>query len=321
MRVLFVCSGNSDLGISPIVKSQGESLKRNGIDLEYFTIQGRGFLGYLKNIPKLTARLKNSSYDLVHAHYALSGWVSVLSLSKRPRIISFMGSDLQGLSHIKGGQTYFEKLAVMINRITAGVLYKHIIVKAENMKFRLKTSNVDVIPNGVDFEKFFPIDCAEARRNLNLSLDTKIVFFAADPRRVEKNFQLAKNALNLVSHPKVKLVTVYNKTQDVLNYYYNASDLLVLTSLYEGSPNVIKEAMACNLPIVSTDVGDVREVIKDTDGCYITSFDPSEVAEKIKYALEFGKRTNGKQKIQHLEINIISNKLINLYQKVLNAGY
>ena len=99
--------------------------------------------------------------------------------------------------------------------------------------------------------------------------------------------------------------------------YLNAADALVLTSLWEGSPNVIKEAMACNLPIVSTDVGDVKEVIGDTEGCYITSYEPSDVAGKIKLALDFGKRTNGREKIKHLEINTIAKRIIDVYNEVL----
>ena len=77
--------------------------------------------------------------------------------------------------------------------------------------------------------------------------------------------------------------------------------------------------MACNCPIVSTDVGDVKEVIGKTEGCYITSFDPKDVAEKIKMALDFGKRTNGRNHIKHLEINNIAKKIINVYEHVLNS--
>ncbi len=91
----------------------------------------------------------------------------------------------------------------------------------------------------------------------------------------------------------------------------------MLTSYNEGSPNVIKEAMACNMPIVSTNVGDVKEVVGKTKGCYITSFEPEDVAEKIKLALEFGKRTIGRDDIKHLESSVIAKKIINVYKSVL----
>ena len=92
----------------------------------------------------------------------------------------------------------------------------------------------------------------------------------------------------------------------------------MLTSLWEGSPNVIKEAMACNIPIVSTDVGDVREVIGNTEGCYITSFEPEYIAEKIELALQFGKRTDGRENIKHLESSLIARKIIDLYKKIVD---
>jgi glycosyltransferase involved in cell wall biosynthesis len=104
----------------------------------------------------------------------------------------------------------------------------------------------------------------------------------------------------------------------------NASDVLILSSLHEGSPNVIKEAMACNCPIVTTNVGDVKWVLDNTDGCYISSFDPKEYVEKIKLALEFSEkngRTKGRDRIIELGLDsvTIAKKIINVYQKVLST--
>ena len=117
------------------------------------------------------------------------------------------------------------------------------------------------------------------------------------------------------------LVPLKDIPSDQVVYYYNAADVTLLTSLHEGSPNVIKEAMACNCPIVSTDVGDVKDVIADTDGCYITTYDPKDVVEKIKMALEFGKRTKGRERIVQagLDSKTIANKIINIYHQVLKS--
>jgi len=93
----------------------------------------------------------------------------------------------------------------------------------------------------------------------------------------------------------------------------NASDLLLLTSFYEGSPNIIKEAMACCLPIVSTTVGDVRATIGNTEGCYISSFDPVDVKENIEKAIIYGKRTNGRGNIKFLNSKEISKRLFEIY--------
>ena len=115
---------------------------------------------------------------------------------------------------------------------------------------------------------------------------------------------------------------MYDASYELITYYMNAADVLLLTSLWEGSPNVIKEAMACNCPIVSTDVGDVRWVFGETEGCYLTSFDPEDVADKIKLALVFAEeknRTNGRKRIIEfgLDTETIANKIIDVYKKVV----
>jgi len=101
--------------------------------------------------------------------------------------------------------------------------------------------------------------------------------------------------------------------------YLNAVDVLVLTSFSEGSPNVIKEAMACNCPIVATDVGDVREIIGDTEGCYIAGFDANDVAKKIQLALQFGKRTQGRNRLIELGLDsdTVAQKISSIYSNVL----
>ncbi len=97
----------------------------------------------------------------------------------------------------------------------------------------------------------------------------------------------------------------------------NASNLLLLTSFSEGSPQIIKEAMACNCPIVATDVGDIKEVIGNTEGCYITSFNPDDVAAKIKLALDFNKRTNGREKIKPFDNELIAKKIYKIYTRII----
>lgn len=101
-------------------------------------------------------------------------------------------------------------------------------------------------------------------------------------------------------------------------YFYNAADCLLMTSLMEGSLNVIKEALACNCPIVSTDVGDVRAFIANVSGCYLTSFDKHDIAAKLNEALSFNQRTKDSEAIKHLDSECIAEKLITIYKKVLD---
>lgn len=305
IKVLFVCSGNSEAGINPIVRSQGESLKRNGIDLDYFTIVGKGTNGYLKNIPRLRKFLRTKNYDLIHAHYSLSSLVTSLSC-KLPMVVSLMGSD----THVG----FFWKSII---KVFYKFRWESAIVKSTRMKKSISLNNAIVIPNGVNFGLFKPIDKNIAKMKVSFNDKRCHIIFVANPERYEKNYLLAKKAVELTDNNNVELNTVSNLDQKIIPYYMNAADILLFTSLWEGSPNVIKEAMACNCPIVSTDVGDVREVISNTEGCYICSYDPADVAEKIKMALDFGTRTNGRENIKYLEINIIAKRIINVYKGVI----
>jgi len=308
MKVLFVSSGNSEFGISPIIKNQGESLRKNGIDLDYFTIKGKGIKGYLKNIAILKKYLKTHHYDIIHAHYSFSAMVASLA-GAAPLIVSFMGSDVQA--------NIFWKLMI---RLFSNVSWCKTIVKSSRMKNDIGISNVVVIPNGVDLGRFKVIEKDVAKRKIGYN-NKRHIIFVSDPDRYEKNYQLAKSSFDLLKHDNIELNTIYNINNDLMPYYYYGADLLLLTSLWEGSPNVIKEAMACNLPIVSTNVGDVKEILGATKGCYICSYDPKDVANKIKMALEFGKRTNGRERIKKLGLDSesIAMEIIKLYKNVIQV--
>ena len=319
-KVLFVSSGNSKAGISPIVRSQGESLTRNGIDLDYFTIVGKGIGGYLKNIPHLRKYLATNNYDLIHAHYGLCGIVSELSRKPEKLVVSFMGDDLIGSNKNDGSYHLKSKLIIAINKYFAMNRYDYNIVKSEELKRKIKVvQKIRIIPNGVNLKTFFPLNKDVSRERLRIDKTQKRILFAANPERNEKNYPLAKKACETFGVSNVNLKPLQNITQEILNLHYNAADVLVLTSYHEGSPNVIKEAMACNCAIVSTDVGDVKEVIGNTEGCYITSYDPKDVAEKIKMALDFSKRTKGRDRIisMGLDSDSIAKKIITLYKKVI----
>jgi len=306
MKILFVCSGNNPKFImAPFIKSQGESLKTSGVKLDYFTIRSKGIRGYLKNIFQLRKYLNKNHYDLIHGHYSLSSIVASLSC-KLPMVVSLMGSDIH--------MSFFWKSII---KVFYRFRWKTTIVKSEIMKKSASLNNALVIPNGVDFELFKPIDKNIAKTKISFDDNKRHIIFVANPERPEKNYQLAKKAVELIDNDSIELNAVSSVDQNIIPYYMNASDILLLTSLCEGSPNVIKEAMACNCPIVSTDVGDVKEVIGNTEGCYICSYDPEDVADKIKKALDFGRRTDGREKIKHLEEKIIAEKIISVYKNVL----
>ena len=309
MKILFVSSGNKKYEDSPIVRNQAESLRVSGIDVDHFYITGKGLSGYVRNIFKLRKYLKRNRYDLIHAHYSLSGIVAFLS-SRLPIVTSLMGSDV----HSKG---IMKILIIFFTRF-----WQIVIVKSEGMKLLKCLHDTHVIPNGIDLNFFKPMSKKEALKKVGFNNNKRNIIFIGNPNRREKNFQLASDAFELLEDSNLELNVVSGVQFKDIPYYYYAADLLLLTSLWEGSPNVIKEAMACNCQIVTTDVGDVRWIIGDTKGCFITSFNPKDVAGKIKSALDFAEKKGsptGRNRIKELNLDSesIAKKLIDIYESVL----
>ena len=303
MKVLFISSGNATSGISPIIKSQGESLKKEGIELDYFAIKGKGLKGYLTSISELRKILKTDTYDIVHAHYWLSAIVASLAGAK-PIVASLMGDDVKA-------SPYFKWIIYLFYYPT----WSSIIVKSEDMHHALNIKKANIIPNGVDMNRFKPIDKAVALNEVKWDERKKHILFTSNPSRVEKNFELAQQAFDEINDENLELHYLKDIPHEKIPYYYNASDVVILTSLWEGSPNAIKEAMACNVPIVSTHVGDVEKVLSKTEGCYVSSFDPKDFASKIKSALDFKERTTGRDDIDYLKSENIAKKIVEIYNR------
>ncbi|GAB4286524.1 MAG: glycosyltransferase family 4 protein [Marinilabiliales bacterium] len=321
MKILFISSGNNKVGISPIVFNQGESLKQQGIDIDYFTIKGKGLWGYIKNIPKIRYALNKENYDIIHAHYGLCSIVSQIAKKKEKLVVSFMGDDLIGSVGSNGKYTILGNILVFLNRLFIPK-YDYVIVKSKFLAKNLNNKNYAIIPNGVNMNAFFEINKEKARKAINANPNKKILIFVANPNRPEKNFFLAKESVDLLKFENIELRSVYSVDQEKLKYYYSAADVLLQTSFHEGSPNVIKEAMACNCPIVSTDVGDVKWIIGHTEGCYIADSNPNDFSEKIKLALDFASkkgRTKGRDRIIELGLDsdTIAKKIIDIYKYVL----
>jgi teichuronic acid biosynthesis glycosyltransferase TuaC len=310
MKVLFIFSGNSNLGSFSVEKQYAfifdlvNSYKNYDVEVEYFTIQDKGLSGYLKNIVRLNKHLSRNDYDLVHAFYGLSGIIAVFQ-KRLPVIITFLGSDINKTT----------------NRLLSYIGYflcdfNIFVSKQLSNKIRAKR-NYAIIPFGVDLKNtFFPLDKMECKQTLQMDPNKRYVLFSSSSKTEVKNYPLAVKSID--SFKEVELIELMKGyTRQQVNLLINACDVTLMTSFSEGSPQVIKEAMACNCPIVSTDVGDVKEIIGGTEGCYITSFDPNDVAEKIKMALVFGKPTKGREKMARFDNQIIAARIYEVYQSVL----
>lgn len=306
MRVLFISSGNT-FNVNPKIKNQSESLKKYSIEVTHFLVRGKGFKGYIKNIPKLRKYIKTHKFDIIHAHYSFSGFIAYLAGAK-PLVVSLMGTDIQ--------TTFFWKAMI---KIFYQFIWEETIVKSKRMKKKMSLSKAIIISNGVDLIKFATINKKTAYNKINFKKKMKHIIFVAYSHVYEKNYETAKKAYTLLDKKNIEFHVVDSVDHSLIPYYMYAADVLLLTSFSEGSPNVIKEAMACNLPIVSTNVGDVKEVIGNTEGCFISSYETKEIAEKIKLALDFGKRTTGRNRIKYLQLDedSIAKKIIELYKKIL----
>ena len=244
MRILFICSGNK--GISPIVKSQAESLKNKEIEFKIFPIIGKGFWGYFKNIPEIKKQVTIFKPDIVHSHYSYCGIISSIASKNVPVVVSLMGSD-----------THQSKFMKFIIKYFSDYRWSNTIVKSEDMKIRLGLKNSVVLSNGVDLNLFHPLDKKECRQKLGWDLDKKYVLFASNPDRKEKNFALAQTTIDKVKINSIELKIIYNIEHSQVPIYLNAADVLLLTSKWEGSPNIVKEVIACNIPVVATKVDDI----------------------------------------------------------------
>jgi len=155
--------------------------------------------------------------------------------------------------------------------------------------------------------------------SLGLDINGKYVLFLGSKDDNRKNIKLLNKARDL--HPDLYAVLCpFPIAHHKVPTFLNACDVLVVTSYNEGSPNVIKEAMACNCPIVSTDVGDVKEIIGNTSGCYVCSFKPKNLSDSIKLSLDFGKRTNGRNKVAHLEESQVAKRITDVYRRVVHGS-
>lgn len=307
MKVLFVRSGNN--GIDPISTNQGESLKQAGVEVEYFDLIGQGLIGYLNNITVLRNKILEVNPDIIHAHYSLCGYISALTFVEKPIICSLMGSDV-----VYGG-----RFANFILNLFIARFWSETIVKSNNLLNRFSQKRIHVIPNGVNLFRFKQEDQIESKKILGWNLKKKYILFASDPSRPEKNYSMALDILARIKENKVDtiMIPLMNIESSIIQTYYNAADFLLLTSLSEGSPNVIKEAMACNCPIVATDVGDVKDIVKDTRDCLVSNFDLNEMVDASIKILSKSTRTNGRTRIEQLDDKIIANKLMTIYSEAV----
>src|ERR1041384_7016777 len=252
-----------DVAYGVFVESQMQSLMRAGVHADWEFVDGhRGPFEYLRAAYRLRHRLKHGAWDVVHAHYGLTGFTALFQ--PRPLVVSFCGDDLLGTPDGRGGITLKSRIQRELSYVAARRA-DAIICKSAELREALPNADdrrrAFVVPNGLDVQVFHPGDRQQARATLELSGDENTILFPHTPSVPRKRLDLAQAAVNGLAErvTRANLLIVQGVTQPVLADYYRAADCMLLTSDQEGSPNTIKEALCSDLPVVSVDVGDVRD--------------------------------------------------------------
>ena len=304
MRILIVARCKNGR-YAPFITEQVGAMEKQGVECKYFGIDGKGIAGYLRQIPKLRKAIRDFRPDIVHAHYGLCGLLA--NYQRRiPVVTTYHGSDINDPRVLR-----LSKKCIRQSRFNIFVSQKNVDIARPQKDFAL-------IPCGIDLEDYPVMDKADARRQMGLNPTGKYVLFAGAFDNHIKNAPLAQAAMALI--PEAELLELKGFSRSQVATLMQAVDAFLMTSFTEGSPQVIKEAMACGCPIVSVDVGDVRERTKGIDGCYIAGRDPENLARSIQDALNYGGRTNGRQAIEKngLSNDVIAARIISVYENLLS---
>jgi glycosyltransferase involved in cell wall biosynthesis len=321
IRVLMVTSDwlwDSWGGPAVFIARQADFLRREGVQVDLFPFHGaRRPANYVAAWREVQRRLRRGHYDLVHAQFGQSG---ITALPKRvPLVVTFRGDDLEGIIGENGRYIAAGWLLRLISRGVARRADAAIVV-SEHMKRHLPASvAAHVLPSGIDLDLFRPEPQHHARSRLDLPANRRLVLFVGNPDLARKRYWLAQQAVEIVNRSiPTQLLTGWGKPHWEIASLMNACDALVCTSMQEGSPNAVKEALACNLPVVAVRVGDVPLRLKGVAGCELCPDDSAEtIAAGLERVLRHGTRSESRQTVQNLDERALTARLIAIYRSVL----
>lgn len=321
MRVLIVTTPLPAPGrpntMAPLQR-QIKSLRDIGVELEVLEMHGRSGVKYLRTWPRFLSLAR--TVDLVHAHFGYCGWLGRMQFQK-PLVVSFMGSDLLGAIDREHNVKPVSKVVVQINRWFSRTV-DSVIVKSSEMADVLRPVRAEVVPNGVDLDDFRPIDQHEAKSALGWDPDKRYILFPGNPRNPRKGFPLAQATVDVAARQigeELELVPLRRVPADQVPLYMNACQAMIMASHIEGSPNVVKEAMACNLPTVSVPVGDVTELLSGVERCSVHPRDPDALGTSLAVLLREGRRSGGREAVlrKGLDLKSIAHRIYGIYSALL----
>lgn len=281
MRILFVARSKKGY-VAPFITEQIAALEGLGIECFFWGVFKKGLLGYLVHYPGLKKAIRIFRPDIVHAHYGFCGVLANLQ-RKVPVVTTYHGSDINNSKALG-----LSRLAIRFSRF-------NIFVSQKNVETARPFQSFALIPCGINLDDYPLTEKGEARRRMRLQQDKQYVLFAGAFDNSVKNTPLARAAVSLLGDVELLELKGYSRQEVAL--LMNAVDAFLMTSHTEGSPQVIKEALACGCPIVSVDVGDVKERIVGIDGCQVVPSDAQSIAEALRRAIAFEGRTKGREAI------------------------
>ena len=315
------------LNLLPFVVEQGECLRQLGMTIDYMAVRGN----YILAVRELKRKIQAFKPDIIHAHFGLSAITAELQC-KVPVVTTFHNGETLS-KHVNFLSSIFSRRA------------KHVIYVAQHIHdlVYFKAKKHSIIPCGVNIDDCQPADQRSARQQLGFEDGVKYILFGGGFDNLRKNYAILREAVERIEQAPWTPVEGGERCGNIvclemkgLSRAYcvlrmNACDLFALPSHSEGSPQALKEAMACNCPIVATDMADVRHLLGDLPGHYILRNPRStkerwdadekstdELVALVQVALQFEGRTNGRQRIIDLKLSNeqVAEQLVEIYKSV-----
>jgi glycosyltransferase involved in cell wall biosynthesis len=262
-------------------------------------------------------------FDIIHAHYGLTGFFACFE--RLPLVVSFCGDDLLGTPTGRGGTTLKSRIIMHLSHLAARRA-DAIICKSDGLRDALPRvrdrNRARVIGNGVDTDLFCPGDQLIARRTLGMSEQDLLILFPHSRKQIAvKRFDLAEAAIGILTASgfACRLWVVNGVNPREMPLYYRAADCFLLTSEHEGSPNSVKEALCCDLPVVSVNAGDVRHWIGLAPGCVLVDRSAADIARGLQQVLARRRRIDGSQVRAEVDIRVVAGEVIAIYDDAIQS--
>ncbi|WP_123539029.1 glycosyltransferase family 4 protein [Halosimplex salinum] len=294
----------------PFFEQQVEVLERNGVSCTVVPVPGgtrdRSLADYVRFYGRVLEASMGPDFDLVHANYGLTA-PAALAQPIRPVVLSLWGSDLLGPYG-----TVSQQCARFADEV---------VVMSEEMAADLDR-DCAVVPHGIDTDRFAPAPRDEAVAEVGWDPDAKHVLFPYDPSRAEKNYPRAERVVDRTRErvaDGVELHAVSGVPHERVPTYMNAADAMLLPSEREGSPNAVKEALSCNLPVVATPVGDVPDLLDGADCSHVSDTDEG-LADALASVLTSTEAPNGRERAREFGLERMGEGLLGVYDRALDRG-